>query len=375
MGRDKLITIFMCGDVMTGRGIDQILPHPGDPAIHEPYMKDARGYVALAEETNGLIPKSASFYYIWGDALEVLSSAAPDLRIINLETSVTKSDDYWQGKGINYRMSPDNFPAITAARIDFCSLANNHILDWGNSGLAETLSVLDKAHVKHGGAGRDLAEARMPAVFDVEGKGRVLVFSCGTESSGIPGKWGAGEKRAGVNLLPDLSRKTVGEVARMVQRLKRPGDLVVLSIHWGANWGYSITPDERAFAHGLVDDAGVDVIHGHSSHHVKGMEVYHGKPIIYGCGDFINDYEGIHGEERFRGDLSLMYFVSIDPESGRLARCTMKPMQMRQFRLHRASVRDELWLRELLNREGQKLGTRVERDDGVFVLHWQGGIS
>lgn len=108
---------------------------------------------------------------------------------------------------------------------------------------------------------------------------------------------------------------------------------------------------------------------------MKGMEVYRGKPIIYGCGDFINDYEGIHGEERFRGDLSLMYFISMDPESGRLARCSMKPMQMQQFRLKRASTRDELWLRDLLNREGQKLGTHVEREDGTLILRGQGESS
>lgn len=369
MGRDKLITIFMCGDVMTGRGIDQILPHPGDPAIYEPYMKDARGYVALAEEINGPIPKPASFYYIWGDALEVLHSMAPDLRLINLETSVTSSDDYWQGKGINYRMSPKNFPAITAGRIDYCSLANNHVLDWGYAGLAETLTVLDKAGVKHGGAGK--AQASAPAVFDLEGKGRVLIFSCGVGSSGIPANWASGEDKAGVNLLPDLSHKTVGAVAKTVHRVKRPGDLVVLSIHWGANWGYNIVPEERAFAHRVIDEAGVDVIHGHSSHHVKGLEVYRGKPIIYGCGDFINDYEGIHGEERFRGDLALMYFITMDPESGRLVRCAMKPMQMKQFRLNWASSMDESWLRDMLNREGQKLGTGVERENGNLVLRWE----
>ncbi|WP_243371115.1 CapA family protein [Geotalea sp. SG265] len=375
MARDKLITLFMCGDVMTGRGIDQILPQPCPPTIHEPYMKDARGYVSLAEESNGLIPKPVKYPYIWGDALEVLAAMAPDLRLINLETSVTRSDKYWQGKGINYRMSPENFPAITAARVDFCSLANNHVLDWGYAGLTDTLRVLDKAGVKHSGAGEDLAQAQIPAVFTVEGKGRVLVFACGCPSSGIPADWGATASRAGAHFLPDLSRATVGRLAGLIGKVKRPGDLVVLSIHWGANWGYSIMPEERRFAHQLVDEAGVDVIHGHSSHHVKGMEVYRGKPIIYGCGDFINDYEGIHGEERFRGDLSLMYFVSMDPESGRLMRCTMKPMQMRQFSLHRASTRDEMWLRELLNREGQKLGMGVVQENGTLVLRWQGEIG
>ena len=102
------VTIFMCGDVMPGRGIDQILPHPGDPTIHESYMKSAKGYVEIAERMNGQIPRGAGYSYIWGDVFEELEHIQPDLRIINLETSITKSDDYWKNKGINYRMHPDN---------------------------------------------------------------------------------------------------------------------------------------------------------------------------------------------------------------------------------------------------------------------------
>lgn len=124
--RDKTrtsITICMCGDVMTGRGIDQVLPHPSDPILNESYIRDAREYVKVAEKMNGPIPKPVDFSYIWGDAIEELKRVAPDLRLINLETSITKSDDYWKGKGIHYRMHPKNIPAITAARIDLCSLA------------------------------------------------------------------------------------------------------------------------------------------------------------------------------------------------------------------------------------------------------------
>jgi poly-gamma-glutamate synthesis protein (capsule biosynthesis protein) len=124
-----LITIFMCGDVMTGRGIDQVLPHPSPPVIYEPYLKNARGYVEIAEEANGPIPQPVDFSYIWGDALDEWKRVRPDLRIINLETSVAKSGDYWKGKEINYRMSPENIPCITAAEVDYCFLANNHILD------------------------------------------------------------------------------------------------------------------------------------------------------------------------------------------------------------------------------------------------------
>ena len=128
---NNLITMFMCGDVMVGRGVDQILPHPSDPTIYEPYVKNAELYVELAEEKTGPIPKPVNFSYIWGDALDELKRVDPDLRMVNLETSITKSNDYWKGKSIHYRMHPNNIACLTAAKIDYCSLANNHVLDWG----------------------------------------------------------------------------------------------------------------------------------------------------------------------------------------------------------------------------------------------------
>ena len=201
------INVFMCGDVMTGRGIDQILPRPSDPTIHESFMKSARGYVKLAEEVNGPIDYPVSFSYIWGDALKELDRVAPDVRIINLETSVTKSNDFWKGKGINYRMHPENIPSLTVAKIDVCSLANNHVLDWGYSGLLETLESIKKVNIKISGAGRNLLEAQAPAVIKVPSKGRVIVFAFGLGTSGLPSSWGAVDKRPGVNLLRDLSGK------------------------------------------------------------------------------------------------------------------------------------------------------------------------
>lgn len=368
----NLITIFMCGDVMTGRGIDQVLPHPVDPLIHEPYMSNALGYVKLAEKVSGKIQQPVSFAYIWGDALEELKRVSPDVRIINLETSVTKSDDYWKGKGINYRMHPDNIPSITAAKIDFCSLANNHILDWGYTGLKETLETLKKVNVKSTGAGQNLREAEEPAIMEVEGKGRVIVFSYGTTTSGIPYSWAASEDRPGVNLLKDLSDKTVQHIKEKVQKVKQQGDVVIASIHWGSNWGYEVPQKETEFAHKLIDEGGVDLIHGHSSHHVKGIEVYKEKLIIYGCGDFLNDYEGIIGYEDYRGDLSLMYFVSVEPLIGKLKYLHMTATQIKRFKVNMASKADALWLRDILNREGKKFGTQVKLNkDNTLILQWE----
>ena len=356
---------------MTGRGIDQILPHPNAPEIYEPYMDSALGYVELAERTHGPIARPADFAYVWGYALLELERRSPDVRIVNLETSVTSSDDYWRGKGINYRMHPNNIPCITAAQIDCCSLANNHVLDWSYKGLAETLEALHSAKVKSAGAGHNRQEAEAPAIMEVAGKGRVLVFACGAQSSGIPRAWAAADDAAGVNLLTDLSERTVRRFGDNVRRVKRRGDIAVASLHWGANWGYDIPREQVLFAHMLIDEAGVDVVHGHSSHHAKGIEVYKGKPIIYGCGDFLNDYEGIGGYNEFRDDLAVMYFVCMEAASGTLVALHMVPMQIKNFRLNRASKPDARWLGDMLSTQGSRFGTRVEMDeDNSMRLKW-----
>ena len=356
------IKIFLGGDVMTGRGIDQILPHPSEPFIPEFYLNDAREYVKLAEQANGSILAPVSFSYIWGDALEEWERKAPDVKLINLETSITTSKDYWQGKGINYRMNPDNIPCLTAAKIDCCSLANNHVLDWGYSGLAETITTLKTAQIKTAGAGLNQQSAKTPAIIEVKGKGRAIVFSFGVTTSGIPVSWAADQDKPGVNLLPDLSRQTVQDIHKQVEQVKQTGDVVVASIHWGGNWGYEIPLEQIEFAHQLIDHAGIDLIHGHSSHHVQGIEIYRDRLIIYGCGDLINDYEGISGYEAFRDDLGLMYFATLDCSTGKLVNLAMIPTQIKLFRLQVASTLDLLWLKALLNREGSRFATEVQWD-------------
>ena len=350
--------LFLCGDVMTARGIDQVLPHPSDPVLHEGYVDSALGYVRLAEERNGPIPRPADAAYIWGDALAELEHAAPAARIVNLETAVTASDD-WLHKGINYRMHPANVACLLAARIDCCALANNHVLDWGRPGLLETLATLHAAGLKTAGAGTNRAGAEAPAALPLEGALRLLVLSFGMESSGIPPAWAAGADAPGVDFLPDLSAASVTRIAERVRAAAAPGDLVLASIHWGGNWGYGVSDAERRFAHALIERAGVDLVHGHSSHHPKAIEVHRGKLILYGCGDFINDYEGIRGHEAFRGDLGLMYFPTLEAGSGRLLRLELVPTQLVRFRVTRASTADGRWLCDTLDRESRRFGVRT----------------
>ena len=362
------ITLFLCGDVMTGRGIDQVLRYPVSPEIHESYMKDARGYVQIAERANGPIPYPVSDTYIWGYALDQLKIFTPDVKIINLETSITTSNDYWKGKGIHYRMNPRNIGCIAAAGIDVCVLANNHILDWGYAGLSETLETLGKAGIVNAGAGEYLQEAEAPAVINVNRKGRVLVFSCGMASAGVYPSWAATSSRAGVWFLPDLSANTVNLITERITRIKTKGDIVVFSIHWGGNWGYEIPHEHMRFARDLIDMAGVDIIHGHSSHHVTGIEVYKEKLILYGCGDFLNDYEGIGGKETFRPDLALMYFAKMDPTSGKLKDLVLSPVQIRNFRLNKVSKADAQWLTRLLNWEALQPDNNFKLTSGNLIM-------
>jgi poly-gamma-glutamate capsule biosynthesis protein CapA/YwtB (metallophosphatase superfamily) len=366
-----LVTLFLCGDVMTGRGVDQVLPHPSLPQLHESFVQSALEYVEMAERKNGPISKPVNFSYVWGDGIEELARVTPDARIINLETSITTSED-WIAKGINYRMHPDNIPCIRAAGIDCCALANNHVLDWGDAGLVDTLRNLRRANVKTAGAGLNVAEAEAPAAIEVAGRGRVLVFSFGSMTSGIPHDWAATSDEPGVNFLEALTDAEVNRIASRIRGMKRERDIVVASIHWGDNWGWTIPQSQRDFAHKLVDSAAVDVVYGHSSHHPKGIEVYRQKPILYGCGDFIDDYEGISGREEYRGELVLMYFVTIDAGRHELVRLEMTPFEIKRFRLNRASEEQARWLWHMLNRESGQFGVSVRwRSGHNFMLEWR----
>ncbi|MFH9981004.1 CapA family protein [Streptomyces sp. NPDC017179] len=359
--RDGVVTLFLCGDVMLGRGVDQILPCPGDPALREAWVRDARSYVELAEAANGPIPAPVPPRWPWGEALPVLAAAAPDVRIVNLETSVTRSGAFAPEKEVHYRMDPGNLPALEVARPGVCVLANNHTLDFGRAGLLETLDSLRGAGLPVAGAGRNAEEAFAPAAHPVADGVRVLVFSLGTTSSGIPRSWAATADRAGVAYVPATTAEAAAAVVARVRRARSPGDIVVVSVHWGSNWGYHVPREQIRFAHALVD-GGVDVVHGHSSHHPRPVEVYRGRLILYGCGDFIDDYEGISGYEGYRDDLRIAYFPSLTAETGRLAELRMVALRARRMRLEPATGEERAWLRATLARISTGVAITSEPD-------------
>jgi poly-gamma-glutamate capsule biosynthesis protein CapA/YwtB (metallophosphatase superfamily) len=386
--RLSVVKIFLCGDVMTGRGIDQILPYPSNPELKEPFVKDARDYIIFAEEVNGKINYPVSFDYIWGDALKELEKEKVDLRIINLETTITTSNNFLP-KGINYRMNPKNIDVLKVFKVDVACLANNHILDFGEEGLLETIETLKKNGILTVGAGKNIKEASKPAVIKIDpfrkvrvesGKVSVMIFNYADVSSGVPIWWKAEKNKAGVNLTIDKREFEYGLTFPQINidyntdenglyprssALYQRSSVVIFSIHWGPNWGYEISEEERNFAYRLIDEVNVDIVFGHSSHHFKGIETYKGKLIIYGAGDFINDYEGIGGYEEFRGDLVLGYVVEI--ENLKINKLILLPFRIKKFRLNYCTDEEIDWIFNVLKRESKIDGRMIKENKRIVI--------
>lgn len=348
MQKTQNLRIFLAGDVMTGRGIDQILSHSCKPNLYEVYVTDARDYVKLAERLYGKIKSPVSADYIWGDALDIWQQYQPDIRVVNLETAITQHDTPWPNKAVNYRMHPKNTSILKIAGIKVCTLANNHILDWEYQGLKETLLTLNNSGILSSGAGETIDQAMKPAIYPLGTDKRVLIFSAGSTSSGIPLEWRATHYQAGVYLI-DINKDMLPKIAENINSNKEAGDLIIFSIHWGSNWGYEIPSSFRHFAQGLIDLAKVDIVFGHSSHHMRSIELYNKKPIFYGCGDFINDYEGITGIKNFRDDLAIMYFVELSKLNYELLKIVLIPLQIKHFRLHQVTKQDQKWVLSMIN--------------------------
>lgn len=363
--------LLLAGDLMTGRGIDQVMPHHCPPDLDEPVVHDARDYVHMAERANGPIPSAVPPDYIWGDALQEIERLAPDRTLVNLETAVTAGGHPWPRKGIHYRMHPQNIACLAAARVDVCALANNHILDWGEDGFSDTLSTLRHAGFATAGAGRSNIEAAAPAILPLRDGRRLLVFAFATYDSGVPPTWEA-DHLPGVNM---LSPDDIG-IDRAVARLlaaRQANDLVVVSIHWGENWVGHIPAIHRRIAHRLIETGAADLVHGHSSHHPLPAEVYRGKLILYGCGDLINDYEGIGQSAPGRSDLVCLYAATLE-NNGRLRDLEVLPYRLRRFRLQHMTHEEREWLRDFLNQRSEPFGTKfVTAGRRHWHLAWNGG--
>ena len=162
----------------------------------------------------------------------------------------------------------------------------------------------------------------------------------------------------------EATERGLDDVKQSVAGIKQPGDVLVASIHSGKNYGCGIESGERDLALRLIDEAGFDLIHCHSSHHVKAIEMHNGRPILYGSGDVINDYEGIPQTaeiESVGSDLGLIVLASFSAAPGACTGLHLRPTRVRQLRVQRAAGSDVAELCAILNRESAQFGTRIGR--------------
>lgn len=364
-------TLFFCGDVMTGHGIDPLL-HPSDflsPA--ERSVKAALEYVREAEsaQPDTPLPRPVCFEYPWGDALALLKREQPDLRLVNLEASITARGTPAAPRA-HARLPPQHLPTLAALGVDGAVLANHHALDWGHEGLNDTLTALRQAGIAGVGAGRDRSEAEQEGQWLVPGKARVRLFAFGHASSGLSSDWAAADNRPGINWLDALDGEAIAQIARRIRQSRREGDIVLVSLHWGGCWGYEVSAEQRDFARALIDEAGVDLVWGHCAHHPQPIEVYRGRLILYGVGDFQGATSAGGGHEEFRPDLAALYLPRLAPD-GSLRDLRLWPLRVHLFRLKRAGASDSHWLARALSRACRAHGTALElQGDGSLRLAW-----
>jgi poly-gamma-glutamate synthesis protein (capsule biosynthesis protein) len=283
-----MATIAFIGDVMLGRGVDERI---------------------------GRRPPES----FWGDVLPVLRAA--DAVVANLECAITAHHAPWDktSKAFHFRARPEAVAVLRAANVGCVSLANNHTLDYQETGLLETLSNLEAAGIRPAGAGPDLDAARAIAVIDA---GDVRLGVAAFTDNEPP--FAAGPTRPGTSYLDiDGDPQAGRHVTRAAATARDAGaDLVVLSLHWGPNMVASPPPRFRDFARAAIDSS-VDLVFGHSAHVFQGIEVYRQRPILYDTGDFLDDYAI---DAKLRNDWSFVFLL--DLEGARMQRLRLRPVRL-----------------------------------------------
>lgn len=300
------------------------------------------GDVMLGRLVNDTISKKG-YAYPWGNMLPSLH--ATDLNIINLETTLTKSTDAVP-KVFNFKADPDKVQTLKEARIDIVTLANNHSRDFGDTGLQETITILDAAGILHVGAGLNTKDAHHPVIIT---KKDICVGVIGFTDN--EPDWKATEIKPGTNYvhIPNDNAKIIDAI----KKLRPQVDILVVTFHWGPNMREYPSQEFIEAAHAMVD-AGADIIHGHSSHVFQGIEVYRNKLILYDTGDFVDDYVV---DPILRNDQSNFYLIYVT-EKG-IEKLKLIPIIINNMQVNRASGLIE---QEIINRVKKRsvpFGTKI----------------
>jgi poly-gamma-glutamate capsule biosynthesis protein CapA/YwtB (metallophosphatase superfamily) len=251
------LTLAAGGDVLGDRGVGAFMDAHGGPAVFakvKPYLEKAQ------------------------------------LAFVNLECPISDLGTRKAGKQYTFRGRAVLTEGLVSAGIDVVSMANNHVLDYGQAAFKDTLLRLNAAGIAHAGAGLDSTAAATPALL-ITPAGTVAVLAF-TEI--IPSDFAATADQGGINpVTPDRKRMLAS-----IKAAAAKADFVVVSIHWGIEYTGQANSVQRVLAHQVID-AGADVILGHHPHVIQGIEVYRDRLIAYSLGDFVFDHYSRQTGEAF----------------------------------------------------------------------------
>jgi poly-gamma-glutamate capsule biosynthesis protein CapA/YwtB (metallophosphatase superfamily) len=305
------------------------------------------GDVMLGRMMNSVLDKDR-YTYVWGDTIDIFRNA--DLRLINLECVISSKGSEWSKtfKLFHFRANPDAIQILKNASIDYVSLANNHALDYGYEALEEMLHLLQENKISYSGAGSNLTEATAAVILH---SGNVKVGV--TALTDNQPEWEASADAAGTNYLPlSLENSYEDRLQECISSAKERSDIAIISSHVGPHFRESPSAEYVNFAHRVID-LGADVYWGHSNHMPQGIEIYKGRPILYDCGDFIDDYAV---DRHHRNDLSFLFRLDLEEET--IHNIELTPVMIHDFHVSTApSWEGDLIIRRMVDRCG-RLGTK-----------------
>jgi len=303
---------------------------------------------------------------VWGDLLARLRDL--DGLVVNLECALSTRGEPWRRtrRAFHFRADPDwAVPALERAGVDCCALANNHVLDFEEAALHDTLAALDAAGIAHAGAGRTRTDAFEPAAVSVADVDVAVVSVTDNTPEYAATASTPGTAYGEIDADDGKTRVAVGDA--LDRALAGDPDLLIASLHWGPNMVETPPERFRAFARWLVD-RGVDVVHGHSAHVFQGVEVYRGRPVLYDTGDFVDDYAV---DDRLRNDRSFLFELSVTP-AGDPVELRLHPTVIDDCAVHEADPDAAAWSRDRMRDLSAAFGTSFARDGAGLVTTLDG---
>lgn len=320
---NNTITIGLTGDVMIGRGVNATISNNG-------------------------------YTYPWGNVLPVLKNT--DINIINLEAALTNSTEK-VFKTFNFKATPDRIKTLTEAGITVANIANNHILDFSEEGLIETIKTLNGGGILHAGAGMNEKEAEKPVILSVKNNRLGILGFTDNEP-----RWKAGTSSCGVNYIDISNENDCNKALTAIAKLRKETDIVIVSIHWGPNMNEEPERHFVDFAHAMIDH-GAAIIHGHSAHNFQGIEVYNHKMILYDTGDFVDDYAV---DPYLKNDHS--FFFKVEVSKQRIEKVVLIPVLISKYQVNLATGEDYKWCIQRMQQLSEKFETKLSNTGEVLLF-------